>query len=68
MYEATRPPGPQANELRKVKQQRDDLLAACEIWINHYDEFVRQDVFGDETGIEAMREAIKKAKGEDLPA
>jgi len=41
-----------------------DLLEACEIWIQHYDKYVRDKNIGDEIGIAEMRAAIAKAKGE----
>jgi hypothetical protein len=41
-----------------------DLIEACEIWIQHYDKYVRDKNIGDEIGIAEMRAAIAKAKGE----
>jgi hypothetical protein len=40
-----------------------ELLAACKQWLAFYDKAVRQECFGDEPGIEAMRSAVLKAEG-----
>lgn len=37
------------------------LLEACQLWIRHYDEYVREQAIGDEPGIAEMRAAIAAA-------
>ncbi len=52
--------------LKEMREHFARLLTACEIWLAHYDECVRDEQLGDEPGIAEMRAAVAAIK-EDQP-